>query len=105
MVIFLQITGQYSVLLPDGRVQTVTYSVRPETGFVVSCFISRLLWIAITRLSFICPSLRPRGPTLERRPSGLESEVAAAVVALVVLVVEVMVMMGMVGVESKRWSK
>jgi hypothetical protein len=30
-----QITGQYSVLLPDGRVQTVTYSVRPETGFVV----------------------------------------------------------------------
>ena len=31
-----QITGQYSVLLPDGRVQTVTYSVRPETGFVVS---------------------------------------------------------------------
>ncbi len=33
---WLQITGQYSVLLPDGRVQTVTYSVRPETGFVVS---------------------------------------------------------------------
>ena len=30
------ITGQYSVLLPDGRIQTVTYSVRPETGFVVS---------------------------------------------------------------------
>jgi len=29
-----QITGQYSVLLPDGRVQTVTYSVRPETGYV-----------------------------------------------------------------------
>merc|ERR1711997_356655 len=28
------ITGQYSVLLPDGRIQTVTYSVRPETGFV-----------------------------------------------------------------------
>ena len=32
-----QVTGQYSVLLPDGRIQTVTYSVRPETGFVVSC--------------------------------------------------------------------
>ena len=31
-----EITGQYSVLLPDGRVQTVTYSVRPETGYVVS---------------------------------------------------------------------
>ena len=30
-----QVTGQYSVLLPDGRIQTVTYSVRPETGFVV----------------------------------------------------------------------
>ena len=34
---FFQITGQYSVLLPDGRVQTVTYSVAPDTGFVVSC--------------------------------------------------------------------
>ena len=33
---FFQITGQYSVLLPDGRVQTVTYSVAPDTGFVVS---------------------------------------------------------------------
>ena len=31
-----QITGQYSVVLPDCRIQTVTYSVRPETGFVVS---------------------------------------------------------------------
>jgi len=30
----LEITGQYSVLLPDGRIQTVSYSVRPETGFV-----------------------------------------------------------------------
>jgi len=29
-----QITGQYSVVLPDCRIQTVTYSVRPETGFV-----------------------------------------------------------------------
>merc|ERR1719420_41373 len=30
-----QVTGQYSVLLPDGRVQTSTYSVAPDTGFVV----------------------------------------------------------------------
>ena len=30
------VTGQYSVLLPDGRIQTVTYSVAPNTGFVVS---------------------------------------------------------------------
>merc|ERR1719297_553560 len=29
-----QITDQYSVVLPDCRIQTVTYSVRPETGFV-----------------------------------------------------------------------
>merc|ERR1711997_876556 len=29
-----QVTGQYSVVLPDCRIQTVTYSVRPETGFV-----------------------------------------------------------------------
>ena len=33
---YFQITGQYSVALPDGRIQTVTYSVRPETGYVVS---------------------------------------------------------------------
>ena len=26
----------FSVLLPDGRIQTVTYSVAPNTGFVVS---------------------------------------------------------------------
>ena len=32
----VKITGQYSVVLPDCRIQTVTYSVRPETGFVVS---------------------------------------------------------------------
>merc|ERR1712025_137014 len=29
-----QVTGQYSVLLPDGRVQTVSYSVAPDTGYV-----------------------------------------------------------------------
>merc|ERR1712106_95102 len=29
-----QVTGQYSVLLPDGRVQTVQYFVTPDTGFV-----------------------------------------------------------------------
>merc|ERR1712025_1031424 len=28
------VQGQYSVLLPDGRIQTVTYSVAPNTGFV-----------------------------------------------------------------------
>ena len=30
------VTGSYSTLLPDGRVQTVSYSVAPDTGFVVS---------------------------------------------------------------------
>ena len=33
---YFKVTGQYSVLLPDGRIQTVTYSVAPDTGFVVS---------------------------------------------------------------------
>merc|ERR1711970_1125527 len=28
------ISGQYSVLLPDGRVQTVKYSVTPSSGYV-----------------------------------------------------------------------
>ena len=31
----LQITGQYSVLLPDGRVQAVTYSVTRSSGYVI----------------------------------------------------------------------
>ena len=30
------VTGQYSVVLPDGRIQTVKYSVAPDTGYVVS---------------------------------------------------------------------
>lgn len=34
-----QVVGQYSVLLPDGRVQTVSYSVAPDTGFVVNTYI------------------------------------------------------------------
>ena len=29
------VTGQYSVVLPDGRIQTVKYSVAPDTGYVV----------------------------------------------------------------------
>ena len=44
-----QITGQYSVLLPDGRVQTVTYSVRPETGFVVSSD-----GMSVSLITFVC---------------------------------------------------
>ena len=30
-----QVIGQYSVLLPDGRVLTVSYTVAPDTGYVV----------------------------------------------------------------------
>ena len=30
------VQGSYSVNLPDGRIQTVIYSVAPDTGFVVS---------------------------------------------------------------------
>ena len=37
------VTGQYSVLLPDGRIQTVTYSVAPNTGFVV-CIMQSWSW-------------------------------------------------------------
>lgn len=29
-----QVTGKYSVWLPDGRLMTVEYSVAKETGFV-----------------------------------------------------------------------
>ena len=43
-----QITGQYSVVLPDCRIQTVTYSVRPETGFVVSTVRLSILAITLT---------------------------------------------------------
>merc|ERR1719481_563079 len=31
-----QVTGQYSVVLPDGRIQTVQYSVSPDTGYVTN---------------------------------------------------------------------
>ena len=33
------VTGQYSVVLPDGRIQTVKYSVAPDTGYVVSIIV------------------------------------------------------------------
>ena len=54
-----QITGQYSVVMADCRIQTVTYSVRPETGFVVrSRFVSLHLLAKATGLYSIlalCP--------------------------------------------------
>ena len=34
----LQVSGQYSVLLPDGRILTVKYRVTAATGYVVSSF-------------------------------------------------------------------
>ena len=56
----VKITGQYSVVLPDCRIQTVTYSVRPETGFVVS-------WAAQIHSAgapcLTAPCCRPRSPT------------------------------------------
>ena len=39
------VTGQYSVVLPDGRIQTVKYSVGPDTGYVVSQVIVRVDYI------------------------------------------------------------
>ena len=44
-----QITGQYSVLLPDGRVQTVTYSVSPNSGFVVSPVVTEVTVVTESR--------------------------------------------------------
>ena len=48
------VTGQYSVLLPDGRIQTVTYSVAPNTGFVVSvveyCSVYDILYKHFTKI-------------------------------------------------------
>ena len=48
------VTGQYSVLLPDGRIQTVTYSVAPNTGFVVSaveyCSVYDILYNHFTKI-------------------------------------------------------
>ena len=37
------------MLLPDGRVQTVTYSVRPETGYVVRHCKTKLVTSYVTK--------------------------------------------------------
>ena len=34
------VSGSFTIALPDGRIQTVTYSVAPDTGFVVNFQIS-----------------------------------------------------------------
>ena len=74
-----QITGQYSVLLPDGRVQTVTYSVRPETGFVVSTelqqklirtYIVLLLNITYLQAEVTYTGEAQFGPGVGARPGG-----------------------------------
>ena len=52
------VNGQYSVVLPDGRIQTVKYSVAPDTRYVV-----RILSIQIRVQLNI--SSRQRSPTQE----------------------------------------
>ena len=59
------VTGQYSVVLPDGRIQTVKYSVAPDTGYVV-----RILTTQLTLK--ISPRLRSRTP---EDPVGSSSKV------------------------------
>lgn len=65
-----QVSGQYSVLLPDGRVLTVTYTVTPESGYVVS----NILEMKIKMMKMIFTLLQAEvkyseGPICETPPS------------------------------------
>ena len=53
------VNGQYSVVLPDGRIQTVKYSVAPDTGYVV-----RILSVYDIRVQLNISS-RQRSPSQE----------------------------------------
>lgn len=70
-----QVSGQYSVLLPDGRVLTVTYTVTPESGYVVS----NILEMKMKMMKMIFTLLQAEvkyseGPICETPPSYQQPE-------------------------------